>query len=133
MSDLRSGRKVVGAMALALLAIGCGGGSAGPTPAPAFAGDLSQVLTIEIRNERLDATSIFLFIEGSRQRLGDVRGNQTQTFHVPLERASQITMTFNITLGPSCVTRSVVLRPGEEIRVRIPVNLNTMQAVCRPR
>jgi len=133
MSDLRSGRKVVGAVALTLLAVGCGGGSAGPTPAPAFDGDLSQVLTIEIRNERLDAASIFLFIEGSRQRLGDVRGNQTQTFHVPLERASQITMTFNITLGPSCVTRSVVLRPGEEIRVRIPVNLNTMQAVCRPR
>jgi hypothetical protein len=133
MFELSPGRKVVGAVALALLAVGCGGGGAAPTPAPAFAGDLSQVLTIEVRNERLDATSIFLFIEGSRQRLGDVRGNQTETFHVPLERPSQITMTFNITLGPSCVTRSVVLRPGEEVRVRIPANLNTMEAVCRPR
>ena len=133
MPDVGSQRNLLATLFVALLTAGCGGGGGTSTPQPAFDGDLSQVLTIEIRNERLDATSIVLFIEGARQRLGDVRGNQTQTFHVPLERASQITMTFNITLGPSCVTRSVVLRPGEEILVRIPVNLNTMQAVCRPR
>ena len=131
MFDIGSGRRLLGALALMLPAIGCGGGGGTATPEPAFEGDLSQVLTVIITNERLDAADVVLWIDGARQRLGDVRGNRTETFHIPMERSAPVRMTFDIPLGPECVTRDIVLGPGEEIRARIPVNLSVMQAVCR--
>ena len=54
-----------------------------------------------------------------------------ETFHVPMDRPERVRMEFDLSLGASCVTRDVLLRPGEEIDVRIPVNLNMMQAICR--
>ena len=131
MFDVDSSRKLLGTLAVALLAAGCGGSGGTSPPPPAFDGDLSQVLTITIRNDQLDAARVDLFIAGTRQRLGDVRGNMEETFHVPMDRPERVRMEFDLSLGASCVTRDVLLRPSEEIDVRIPVNLNMMQAICR--
>ena len=133
MFDVGSGRKLFGTLAVALLAAGCGGGGGTSTPPPAFDGDQSEVLTITIRNERLNVARVTLWINGVRQRLGDVRGMQTETFDVPMQRSQPVRMSFDLELGVSCVTRDIVLGPGEEIETRIPVNLNTMAAVCRGR
>ncbi len=132
MFDLGSGRKLLAILA-ALLAAGCGGGGGTSAPPPAFDGDQSQVLTITIRNDQLNAARVTLWINSVRQRLGDVRGMQTETFHVPMERSQPVRMSFDLALGASCVTRDVVLRPGEAVEVSIPVNLSMMQAVCRRR
>ncbi len=131
MFDLGSGRKPLATLAVALLAAGCGGSGGTSTPPPAFDGDQSQVLMITIRNERLDEARVALWINGVRRRLGAVRGNATQTFHVPMERSQPVRMSFDLELGASCMTREVVLRPSEVVEVRIPVNLSMMQAVCR--
>ena len=132
MSDAGSGRKLLGTLAT-LLAAGCGGGGGTAASPPAFDGDQSQVLTITIRNERLNVARVTLWINGVRQRLGDVRGMQTETFDVPMQRSQPVRMSFDLELGTSCVTRDIVLGPGEEIETRIPVNLSTMGAVCRRR
>ncbi len=121
------------AMLAALFAAACGGGGGTSAPAPAFDGDPSQVLTITIRNEQIDVARISLWINSARRRLGDVRGNATETFHVPMRNSASVRMTFDLTLGASCVTRDVVLRPGEVIEATIPVNLSTMAAVCQGR
>lgn len=131
MFDVASGRKLLGTIAFALLAAGCGGSGGTQAPAPAFDGDLSQVLTITIRNEQLDLARVTLWINGQRRRLGDVRGINSQTFHVPMSGRDPVRMSFDLTLGRSCVTRDVMLGPGESVEVRIPVNLNMMAAVCR--
>jgi len=102
-------------------------------PPPALDGDESQVLTVTIRNERLNVARVSLWINGVRRRLGDVRGLQTETFDVPMQRSQPVRMSFDLELGVSCVTQDIVLGPGEEIETRIPVNLNTMAAVCRGR
>ncbi len=131
MFDVGSGRKLLGTMAFALLAAGCGGGGGTQAPVPAFDGDLSQILTITIRNEQTDMARVTLWINGARRRLGDVRGLNSQTFHVPMEARDPVRMSFDLTLGRSCVTRDVMLGPGESVEVRIPINLNMMAAVCR--
>ncbi len=133
MFDADSGRKLLRTLAVPLLAAGCGGGGGTSAPPPAFDGDQSQVLTITIRNERPNVARVTLWINGVRQRLGDVRGMQTETFDVPMQRSQPVRMSFDLELGASCVTRDIVLGPGEEIETRIPVNLSTMAAVCRGR
>ena len=130
MFDIGSGKKLLGTFAVALLAGGCGGTSA---PPPTLSGDASQALTITIRNEQIDAARITLWLNSSRQRLGDVRGNSTETFQVPMRVSASVRMEFDLTLGASCVTRDVFLGPGDVIDVRIPVDLRMMQAVCRGR
>ncbi len=133
MFDMSSGRKLLGTFVVALLAVGCGGGGGTSAPRPAFDGDQSQVLTITIRNEQLDVARVTLWINSVRQRLGDVRGNATETFHVPMRSSAPVRMTFDLTLGASCVTRDIFLAPGDVVETRIPVDLRMMQAVCRGR
>ena len=131
MFDISSRKKLLGMFVGALLAGGCGGTSAPPPTLPG--GDASQALTITIRNEQIDAARITLFLNSTRQRLGDVRGNSTETFQVPMRVSASVRMEFDLTLGASCVTRDIFLAPGDVIDVRIPVDLRMMQAVCRDR
>ena len=130
MFDIGSRKKLLGMFVGALLAAGCGGTSA---PPPTLSGDASQALTITIRNEQIDAARITLMLNSTRRRLGDVRGNSTETFQVPMSVSASVRMEFDLTLGASCVTRDVFLAPGDVIDVRIPVDLRMMQAVCRGR
>jgi len=124
-------RTLLCTLSVALLAGGCGG-SASP-PAPAAPVDLSTVLTITVRNDQLDEATVWLWIDGRRQRLGSVRGTLNETFYHPMTRVSQVHMEFDLTLGEHCVTRDVSLGPGDNIEARIPTNLNMMAAVCRRR
>jgi len=128
MFDMGSGRNLLGTVVVALLAAGCGGTAA---PPPTLGGDASQALTITIRNEQIDAARITLWVNSARRRLGDVRGNSTETFQVPMPVSASVRMEFDLTLGASCVTRDVFLAPGDVIDVTIPVDLRMMQAVCR--
>ena len=128
----RTGRGVGIALVVSLVAAGCAGGGAGSgPPEPAFEGDLSQVLTIEIRNDQMDEARVQLWIDRNRERLGVVRGFSIETFHHPMDRIAQVHMEFDLTLGEHCVTQSISLGPGDDISVTIPSNLNMMAAVCR--
>jgi len=131
MFDVGSGKKLLAPLAVALLVVGCGGGggTSASTPSP-FDGDQSQVLTLTIRNDQMDVARVSLFINGARQRLGEVRGNASRTFNVPMAARDPVRMQFDLTLGARCVTRDVMLGPGETVRVTIPVNLSMMAAVC---
>ena len=128
----RIGRGVLTTLAISVFGAACGGsGSGSAAPAPTFEGDLSQVLTIEIRNDQANEARVQLWIDRTRQRLGTVRSFSSQTFHVPMAGIAEVHMEFNLTLGNHCVTRSISLGPGDDISVRIPSNLNQMAAVCR--
>ncbi len=133
MFDIGAGRNLLAPLAVVLLAAGCGGGGGTSTPAPAFDGDPSQVLTIVIRNEQIDRARITLWVNSLRRRLGDVRGLATQTFRVPMDVPASVRMEFELTLGANCVTRDIVLGPGDVVEAVIPVDLRMMQAVCRGR
>lgn len=124
-------RSVFSTFFVALLAVNCGGSPPPAEPAPSV--DLSTVLTITVRNDQLDEARVWLWIDGRRERLGDVRGSSEETFYHPMSRTVPVHMEFDLVLGEHCVTANVTLGPGDEIRTRIPVNLATMAAVCRRR
>ena len=130
MLDQRSWSRSLGTLAFTLLAVGCAGGGGRASASP-FDGDLSQVLTLTIRNEQLDPARVIVWVSRLRQNLGDVRGNTTRTFHVPMSGTQGVYVSFELLLGANCVTREVLLGPGDEVELRIPPNLNTMDAVCR--
>ncbi len=133
MPDATFMKRLSATLAFAVLVTGCAGGGARSRPEPALDGDLSQVLTVTIENQQLNEARVFLFIDHDRRRLGTVRGNQQETFHVPITHIAQVRLEFDLTLGEHCVTRDIPLGPGEQIDVTIPVNLNMMVAVCRRR
>jgi hypothetical protein len=130
MLDQASWSKGLGTLVIALLAAGCSGAGGRATPSP-FEGDASEVLTLTIRNEQLDQARVIAWVSGHRRNLGDVRGNSTQTFQVPMRGTETVYLTFKLLLGATCRTREVILGPGSEVEFRIPSNLITMDAVCR--
>ena len=123
-------RKLLGTLALALLAAGCGGGGTSAPP-PSFDGGRERVLTITIRNRQLDAARISLWVNDMRRRVGDVQGNATRTFRVRMERVEPVRISFDLLLGANCISREMLLGPGDEIETIIPLNLSFMQAACR--
>jgi hypothetical protein len=132
MFDVSAGRKLLATLAVALLTAGCGGGSGTSAPPPGFDGDPSQAFTLTVRNEQLDAATVSLWIVGTRRPLGQVQGNGRRTFQVPLERSENISLEFDLLGGPRCRTQETGIRPGENLDITIPVNLNNMvRATCR--
>ena len=130
MSSLKSVRNVCATTALAVLVSACGGGVAAPPPEP-FDGDLSTVLTIEIRNQQLEDARVWLIVDGQRQTLGSVRGNRNETFYHPMDGVRSVHMEFDITLGPRCLTRDVTLGPGDDVQATIPSMLTAFAGICR--
>jgi hypothetical protein len=130
MLNLASWNRGLGTLVVTLLAAGCSSAGGRATRSP-LDGDSSNVLTLTIRNEQLDQARVTAWVSSLRRNLGDVRGNTTRTFQVPMRGTETVYLTFELLLGPTCVTREVLLRPGSEVELRIPPNLNTMDAVCR--
>ena len=130
MLSSKSLQSVFGIAALAIMGSACGGGVATPPPEP-FSGDVSTVLTIEIQNQQLEDARVYLIVDGQRERLGSLRGNQTKTFYHPMDGIRSVHMEFDITLGPRCVSRNVMLGPGDDIATRIPAMLVAFNGICR--
>jgi hypothetical protein len=126
------GIRRVSILALACVAVfvgGCVTGSGGREVS--FRGsENAPGLTITIRNQRADDIRFWIWIEGRRETLGTVRSNATQTFRKRMDLVSMVRLEFDITLGPTCVTRTVSLEPGARLDVTIPVNLRLIDARC---
>jgi hypothetical protein len=119
-------------LAFSLTTTGCGAGVAS-TPRAAFSGNRDEVLQITVRNQQLNEARVWLWVDGQRQRLGSVRGNENETFFHPINNISTVHMEFDLTLGQRCITANVSLGPGDVVEAVIPPNLNMMAAVCRRR
>ena len=118
--------------AFSFIATACSAGAAS-TPRAAFSGSRDEVLQITVRNRQLDEARVWLWVDGQRQRLGSVRGNENETFFHPISNISTVHMEFDLTLGQRCITANVSLGPGDVVDAVIPSNLNMMAAVCRRR
>jgi len=124
-------RKLVGMTMAALISVvlaGCSTGTGGREVS--FRGDSGPALSITIRNQRTQDARMWIWVEGSRQSLGTVQSTDTRTFQVRMDQVSRVSLEFDLTLGPHCVTRTVSLEPGARLDVTIPVNLRLMEARC---
>jgi len=125
-------RSLLGVLAFSFITTACGAGAASASR-PAFSGSRDDVLQITVRNQQLDEARVWLWVDGQRQRLGSVRGNENETFFHPIANISTVHMEFDLTLGQSCITANVSLGPGDVVEAVIPSNLRMMAAVCRRR
>ncbi|MEM7417713.1 MAG: hypothetical protein AAF389_19650 [Gemmatimonadota bacterium] len=98
--------------------------------AGAFEGGGEEVVTIRVRNQQLEEARVYLYLDGQRQRLGSVRGNDTRTFRHPIDGLRRVNIEFDITLGARCVTRGVSLGPGDSFEMTIPSILNGFDGSC---
>ncbi len=116
------------AFTVAALAAGCTTGSGGREVS--FRGSSAPGLIITIHNQRTQDARFWIWVDGRRDRLGTVQSTQTRTFRVRLDRISDVSLEFDLTLGERCVTRSARLEPGARLNIQIPVNLGLMDVRC---
>ena len=121
---------ILAGLLLVFVSTACAPGTAAERPAP-FAGDLSEVLTITVRNQQLEDARVYLWIDGQRQRLGSVRANGEEEFHQPMEGIRNVQLEFDITLGPRCIMQGVSLGPGDDVEATIPSQLVAFAGTCR--
>lgn len=119
---------VVAALAFVASTAGCTTGSGGREVS--FRGENAPGLTITIRNQRTQDARFWIWVDGRRDRLGTVQSTQSRTFRVRLDRISDVSLEFDLTLGERCVTRTARLEPGARLNVAIPVNLGLMDVRC---
>jgi len=117
------------AFTLGLGMVGCASG--GGTQEGGAAATEGQGVRLTVTNQQRTETEIWVYVDGSRQRMGTVRSNDTDTFLVPMDRGRNLRMEFRIFGGPTCVTRDVQMVPGEAVTYTIPVDIQMFDAVCR--
>jgi len=121
----------VGVLAFTL-GLGMGGcASGGGTQEGGAAAAEGQGVRLTVSNQQRTEAEIWVFVDGSRQRMGVVRSNDTDTFLIRMDRGRNLRMEFRIFGGPTCVTRDVQMVPGESVSYTIPVNIQMFDAVCR--
>lgn len=98
--------------------------------AGAFDSGGGDVVSIRVRNQQLEEARVYLYLDGQRQRLGSVQGNETRTFRHPIDGIRRVNIEFDITLGARCVTRGVSLGPGDAFEMTIPSILTGFDGSC---
>ncbi|MGW8268399.1 MAG: hypothetical protein ACWGSQ_18675 [Longimicrobiales bacterium] len=117
------------ASALVLGLAGCASG--GGTQEEGTTATEGQGVRLTVSNQQRTEAEIWVFVDGSRQRMGVVRSNDTNNFLIRMDRGRNLRMEFRIFGGPTCVTRDVQMVPGEAVSYTIPVNIQMFDAVCR--
>lgn len=127
----RLARMVAGGVALVIgFGVGgCASGGGAEEEAPAVAP--GQGVRLSVRNDQRTEAEIWVFVDGSRQRMGMVRSMDSGEFLIPMDRGRTLRMEFRIFGGPTCVTRDISMVPGESVSYTIPVEIRMFDAVCR--
>ena len=112
-------------MVLALLLAGCGSGGSRPVgdPFTGGGGGGSQQVRLRVRNANFYDATITAIGDATQRRLGVVGGNQTSVFTMPWEFASGLRVRVDLLAGPSCITDTIQVNPGDDIEFQIPPNL----------
>ena len=132
---MKSGiRLAFGAFVLAMgfALAGCAGsGNQGTSEAMGTPEAAGTGVQLTVKNEQRTEAVIWVLIDGSRQRLGQVRAYDEGTFLIPMDRTRMLRMEFQIYGGPTCLTREVSRQPGQSASYTIPTDIRLFDAVCR--
>jgi len=79
----------------------------------------SGEIRIEVRNSNFNSGTIYAVRPGSRRRLGRVEGATDGNFKLPWPSANQLQFEVDILGGQGCVTRPVMVDPGQTIQLTI--------------
>ena len=91
------------------------GGSSRPRRSHDSAGELR----IQVRNSNFNEATVYAIRLGSRRRLGRVQGASDGEFRMRLVNSDQIQFEVDLLASQGCLTRRVVVEPGQTVRLVI--------------
>lgn len=117
MSPTRT-KDVLSAASLLLVLSACGGMSAS-TNDP-FAEDGRQAIRIHVRNNNFYDARISALLQGTpRRQLGTVGGKTEAILTLPLQYSRDLRLEIDLLAGPTCVTESIPVDPGDDLQLDI--------------
>lgn len=106
-----------------------GGGGDDPFGGPA--GSRPSQLRIEVNNMNFaDARLYVIRNAGTRVSLGNVGGNQQESFTIEWLMVQDLRIEINLLAGPTCTTERIVAEPGDIIELQIQ-SVFSQSAFCR--
>jgi hypothetical protein len=119
----------MGLLVVLMAAAACAsGGSTPPSDRP-----VTDSITIEVVNNNFYDANIYAQYEGqNRNRLGMVFGHGTGTFHVRWHQ-SDLRMVMSLVGGGTATSNSLVVSPGDVVRLELMPDLHLRTSRGRPR
>ena len=117
-------RAIASLVVLALTSGALACGSAGTVQDP-FGGDrgMKQV-RIEVWNANWNDATLYAIRGGERRRIGRVGGKSEAEFVVSWATTARMRIEIDLLGGDSCVTRGMVVSPGDHLEIRVPSDLS---------
>ncbi len=91
----------------------------GGSSSPRRSNDSAGELRIQVRNSNFNEATIYAIRLGSRRRLGRVQGASDGEFRMRLVNSDQIQFEVDLLASQGCLTRRVVVEPGQTVRLVI--------------
>ena len=115
------------AAVVAMVLVGASAGCASSNDSGPFRGD--PVINIEIVNRNfMDATLVAQWL-GGRRRLGVVTGARTANYELAWEQPQELQLEIDMLAGDKCLTRPIMVSPGDVIRVEIDIQMNRRDCI----
>lgn len=88
-----------------------------------FADPDEGTIRVEARNRNIEDAVVYALRDDVRHRLGVVPGLGESSFKVEWPRGKELRFVIDLTVGPACVTRLILARPGDVITLEIESDL----------
>lgn len=97
----------------------CASGSTS-TPDPFLDSDRGRnEVRVLVQNTNFYDARVYALVDGVRRHLGSVVGKTDGVFIMPLSFAQNMRLEINLLAGPTCVTESIPVDPGDTIQLHI--------------
>lgn len=103
----------------ALLAVSACGSLSSSTPDPFVGPEGRDEVRVYVQNSNFYDARVYALVEGVRRQLGYVGGKTDGVFTMPLSFSQDMRLEINLVAGPTCVTESIPVDPGDTLQLQI--------------
>ena len=102
-----------------LLLLGACGTVSSSTPDPFAGPDGRNEIRVYVQNSNFYDARVYALVEGVRRQLGYVGGKTDGASTMPLAFSQDMRLEINLVAGPTCVTDSLPVDPGDTLQLQI--------------
>lgn len=103
--------------------MGCG--SLG-LPNPYASGpDGQTAIRLTVQNRNFADATVHVLRGGERLRMGIVTGTMQREFRIPWRISQQMSVDIRLLAGERCLSREMVVDPGDDIYLEVPADVST--------
>lgn len=115
----RSRARAAFALLPTLLALSACGGVSASTPDPFAGPDGRNEIRVYVLNGNFYDARVYALVDGVRRQLGYVGGKTDGVFTMPMDFSRDLRLEINLVAGPTCVTESLPVDPGDTLQLQI--------------